>query len=71
VRDNTGWEVRLCSEPSARTVVVISTQLDAVIGEPVAVGNTPGLIAIAPDGKRAYVTNLFDNTVSIIQITGA
>jgi YVTN family beta-propeller protein len=56
---------------SARTVVVISTQTDAVVGEPVSVGNTPGLIAIAPDGRRAYVTNLFDNTVSIIRITGA
>jgi YVTN family beta-propeller protein len=56
---------------SARTVVVISTLTDTVVGDPVSVGNTPGLIAIAPNGKRAYVTNLFDNSVSIIQITGA
>lgn len=55
---------------SDHTVVMISTQTDAVVGEPVPVGNVPGLIAIAPNGHRAYVTNLFDNTVSIIGITG-
>lgn len=30
------------------------------------VGDEPVEIAITPDGERAYVTNLFDNTVSVI-----
>jgi YVTN family beta-propeller protein len=54
----------------AHTVVTISTQTDAVVGTPVTVGNVPGVIAIARNGTHAYVTNLYDNTVSVIKIKG-
>jgi YVTN family beta-propeller protein len=32
----------------------------------VTVGNAPAGIAVTPDGAHVYVTNLFDNTVSVI-----
>jgi len=54
----------------AETVEMISTKIDKVVGNPVTVGSVPGIIAIAPNGKRAYVTNLYDATVSVIEITG-
>ena len=30
------------------------------------VGSYPGRVAVGPDGTRAYVTNLFSHTVSVI-----
>ena len=39
-------------------------------GDPIAVGNGPGVIAITPDGTAAYVENEVDNTVTPIQIPG-
>ena len=52
------------------TVVVISTQTNAVVGTPISVGGVPTLVAIADNGKHAYVVNSFDNSVSVISITG-
>jgi YVTN family beta-propeller protein len=37
-----------------------------VVGTPILVGDSPSLVAVAPDGKHAYVTNLTSNNVSVI-----
>ena len=54
------------------TVSVITTATGAV-SAPITVGKSPTGVAITPDGKRAYVANLFgDGTVSVITTaTGA
>jgi YVTN family beta-propeller protein len=43
---------------------VIST--NGVVGQPIQVGNYPGEIAFDPVHNRMYVTNTYDNTVSVI-----
>lgn len=48
------------------TVSVIQGQTNQLIGSPIPVGALPVDIAIAPDGKTAYVVNLGPNTVSSI-----
>jgi YVTN family beta-propeller protein len=53
---------------SPGTVVVISTEIDSIVGTPIPVGNEPLALAIAPSGKRAYVSNYGDNTVTVISI---
>jgi YVTN family beta-propeller protein len=47
----------------ANTVSVIGTASNTVVAT-IAVGGGPFGVAITPDGTRAYVANLFDNTVS-------
>jgi YVTN family beta-propeller protein len=54
----------------AYTVVVVNTKTNKVVGKPISVGGVPTLVAIAHNGKHAYVVNSFDNTVSVISITG-
>ena len=50
---------------------VITTATGAV-SAPITVGNGPVGVAITPDGKRAYVANNGDGTVSVITTaTGA
>jgi YVTN family beta-propeller protein len=50
---------------------VITTATGAV-SPPITVGNSPSGLAITPDGKRAYVANNADGTVSVITTaTGA
>lgn len=53
---------------SSGTVAVISTETDTVVGPPIPVGKEPLALAIAPSGKRAYVSNYGDNTVTVISI---
>ncbi|WP_323182748.1 hypothetical protein [Aldersonia sp. NBC_00410] len=48
---------------------VIDTATNTVTGTPIPVGDRPGIVAISPDGTRAYVTNAASNTVSVISIT--
>ena len=49
---------------------VITTATGAV--SPITVGKGPDAVAFTPDGKRAYVTNSTDGTVSVITTaTGA
>src|SRR5207244_10932974 len=47
------------------TVSVISTPSNTVIAT-IPIGNRPQLIAITPDGSRAYAANYADNDVSVI-----
>ncbi|MGA7129935.1 MAG: YncE family protein [Chthoniobacterales bacterium] len=51
------------------TVLMIDTTTDAVIGRPIIVGNEPRAVAVAPDGKNAYVANYSDGTVSVLNIS--
>ena len=50
----------------AGTVSVISTATNAIVGDPITVGNSPLGIAVTPDGKYVYVanTNLFNGNNS-------
>jgi YVTN family beta-propeller protein len=45
---------------------VIDTASNKVVGTPILVGDSPSLVAVAPDGKYGYVTNLTSNNVSVI-----
>jgi YVTN family beta-propeller protein len=47
-------------------VSVIDTSTNTVVGTPIVVGDSPFLVAVAPDGKHAYVTNMISNNVSVI-----
>ena len=54
-------------ETGPGSVVMISTATNRVVGTPVQVGATPIEVAIAPNYKHAYVTNL-SGTVTVIEI---
>src|SRR5574341_214085 len=59
---------------SSNTVSVIDISTNSVIPPDIAVGPGPSFIAITPDGTRAYVTNVGNNsetggTVSVIDTT--
>jgi YVTN family beta-propeller protein len=47
-------------------VSVIQGQTNQLIGSPIAVGKLPVDLAVAPDGKTAYVVNLGEGTVTAI-----
>lgn len=55
---------------NAQTVVMISTATDTVVGNPITLGQTPGTMAISPNGKFAYINQMYNWTVAIVQITG-
>lgn len=55
---------------NAQSVVMVSTQTDAIVGNPINLGQTPGVIAISPNGKYAYIAQMYNWTVAIIKITG-
>jgi len=44
------------------TVVMYDTTTYAPVGDPITVGNAPSFVAIAPNQKRAYVSNFKDGT---------
>jgi YVTN family beta-propeller protein len=50
------------------TVNIIDTKKHEVIAPTIVVGQSPANIAIAPNGKHAYVTNYTSNTVSVIAL---
>jgi DNA-binding beta-propeller fold protein YncE len=50
-------------------VVMIGTTHNRVIGPAIAVGGKPSFVAIAPNGKSAYVTDWVNNLVSVIDIS--
>ncbi|MGA7130664.1 MAG: YncE family protein [Chthoniobacterales bacterium] len=55
---------------NAQTVVMISTATDTIVGSPITLGQTPGTIAISPNGKFAYINQMYNWTVAIVKITG-
>jgi YVTN family beta-propeller protein len=48
------------------TVLVIDTATNTFVGTPIPVGSNPEWVAVAPDGKHAYVANFGSNNVSVI-----
>lgn len=52
----------------AGTVNIIDTRTNRVLPPTIAVGASPNTVVVAPNGKRAYVTNYTSNTVSVIQL---
>jgi YVTN family beta-propeller protein len=50
-------------------VVMIGTTHNRVIGPAIAVGGKPSFVAIAPNGKSAYVTDSVNNLVSVLDIS--
>jgi YVTN family beta-propeller protein len=52
------------------SLVLISTATNEVVGTPLAVGINPAAVAIAPNGKRAYITSTYFGTgeVTVIKI---
>jgi DNA-binding beta-propeller fold protein YncE len=58
--------------PESNTVTVfdVSSDQPAKLAE-IPVGRDPSSVAISPGGERAYVTNAFDGTLSVVQLQGA
>jgi YVTN family beta-propeller protein len=54
--------------PGEGTVNIIDTRNNMVIAPTIVVGQAPGNITIAPNGKHAYVSNYISNTVSVIKL---
>ena len=50
------------------TVNIIDTRTNKVIPPTIGVGQSPNAVAIAPNGKWAYVTNFISNSVDVIQL---
>jgi YVTN family beta-propeller protein len=50
----------------SKTVSVIATTTNTVVGLPIAVGVSPLGVAVTPDRNKVYVTNHGSNTVSVI-----
>ncbi|HEX3496856.1 MAG TPA: beta-propeller fold lactonase family protein, partial [Methylocella sp.] len=48
------------------TVSVIDSATNTVVGTPIPVGKEPFGVAVAQDGKHAYVANRGSNNVSVI-----
>lgn len=54
--------------PGQGTVNIIDTKTHEVVAPVIVVGESPANIAIAPNGKHAYVSNYTSNTVSVIKL---
>ncbi|MDD9377218.1 hypothetical protein M8Z33_11130 [Streptomyces sp. ZAF1911] len=48
------------------TVSVVDTATGKVIGAPIPVGRHPKDVVVSPDGRRAYVTNQGEDSMSVI-----
>lgn len=51
---------------TGNTVVMYDTTTLEPVGDAIEVGNEPEFVAVAPNGKRAYVSNFADGTISVI-----
>jgi DNA-binding beta-propeller fold protein YncE len=49
---------------------MVSTEADSVVGTPLTNFDTPDAIAIAPDGKRAYIVDDSTGILTVLNITG-
>ncbi|MBV8277175.1 MAG: YncE family protein, partial [Verrucomicrobia bacterium] len=54
---------------TGNTVVMFDTTTLEAVGDPITVGNEPEYVAVARNGKRAYVSNFKDGTISVINTT--
>ena len=64
-RRHAGRETRLCRELGAPKMFRRRPSTNMVVAT-VAVGNVPFTVAITPNGKHAYVANIYSNIVSVI-----
>lgn len=78
--NNTGYALGCALTPDGKylyapsqdqnTVVMVSTQTDEIVGEPISLGTSAGMIAFAPNGQHAYITDIYSYDVAVISITG-
>ena len=47
-------------------MLTIDTATDTLVGSPIPLGNSPSAMAATPDGRKVYVVNGGDSTVSVI-----
>ena len=59
------WLVYVTKSGGSNTVSVINTATNAVVAT-IPVGIVPEIVAVSPDGTRAYVANQGSDTVSVI-----
>lgn len=59
----------LVTNEAANTVTAIDTQTRSIVGNAIPVGANPQGVAFLPSGRRAYVTNALDQSVSIIDLS--
>jgi YVTN family beta-propeller protein len=60
-------QLAVVGELATDHVSLISTATNKVVGEPIEAGDGPTSVAITPDGKYAYVTDVFGKSVSVIE----
>ena len=58
------------NSPGALVVINTVTNLVTLPAPAAQLGNEPTAIAISPDAKRAYVTDMADSSVTVIAISG-
>jgi YVTN family beta-propeller protein len=64
-----GAKLYITCEGPAGVVCVAESATGKVTGQ-IAVGHTPGAPVLSPDGSRLYVSNRFNNNVSVIDLAG-
>ena len=60
-------QLAVVGERESNQVSLIDTSTNKVVGQPVATGEGPASVAITPDGKYAYVADVFGESVSVIE----
>jgi YVTN family beta-propeller protein len=60
-------QLAVVGERESNQVSLIDTSTNKVVGQPVAAGEGPASVAITPDGKYAYVADVFGESVSVIE----
>ena len=68
ITPNSQLAVAVASDGISSEVALINIANNTVISSLTNAGNAPVAVAITPDGNRAYVPNLFDDTVASIDI---
>ena len=64
-------ELLVVANPDNNSVTFFDTSRPVPVKiEEVRVGREPNGVALAPDGREAYVANTLDGTVSVIKLTG-
>lgn len=70
ITPNSELAVVVASDGVSNKVALVNLAMNMVTNSLTNAGNAPVAVAITPNGLRAYVPNLFDNTVAAIDIIG-